>query len=103
MEEHEHKAGESNEDLPTACSNAAYGTAGDRAVYEQVQESAGVTANERQLLEEGYVYDNEDLVAAQPNVAYSTAGQLAHAPSAVRHHICHSFHSSYGGEGGGGM
>ena len=32
-------------------------------------------SDERQLLEEGYVYDNEDLVVARSNTAYSKTGQ----------------------------
>ena len=76
MNEDEYKAIESNEDLVAAQPNAAYGTAGDRTVHGQVQESGGSTATEKQLLEEGHVYDNEDLVVAQSNTAYDTAGQL---------------------------
>ena len=105
MEEHERTAGESNENLPTACPNAAYGTAEDRAVRGQMLGNGGITANERQLLEEGYVYDNEDLVTAQLNAAYSTgrAGQLEIAPYAVGHHMCPcAFYSAYGERGGEG-
>ena len=75
MKEDEHTASKSNEDLIATQPNAAYSVAGDRTVQGQVQRTGGSTANETQLLEEGYVYDNEDLVVAQPNMAYSTAGQ----------------------------
>ena len=75
MKEGEHTASESNEDLVVVQPNGAYSTAGDRTVHGRVQGSVGSTTTERQLLEEGYVYDNEDLVVAQHNMAYSAAGQ----------------------------
>ena len=88
MEEHKHTASESNEDQVAVWANEAYGIAGDKAVHERMQGSGDVTTTERQLLEEGYVYDNESLVVAQPNAAYSMAGQLTHASFVVRHDIC---------------